>query len=60
MKRNGVQIIEVNDAKKLADFAATGKKARQSLVPKLFDQDFLNRVEKSVADFRAAHPESSK
>jgi TRAP-type C4-dicarboxylate transport system substrate-binding protein len=60
MKRNGVQIIEVNNPKMLADFAATGKKARQSLVPKLFDQDFLNRVEKSVADFRAAHQGSSK
>lgn len=53
MKRNGVQMIEVSDQKTLKEFAAIGKKARQSLVGKLFDQDFLNRVEKTVDDFRA-------
>jgi TRAP-type C4-dicarboxylate transport system substrate-binding protein len=54
MKKNGVQIIEVNVPATLQEFAAIGKKARQSLVGKLFDQDFLNRVEKTVTDFRAA------
>jgi len=54
MKKNGVQIIEVNAAAMLQEFAAIGRKARQSLVSKLFDQDFLNRVEKTVADFRAS------
>ena len=53
MKRNGVQIIEITDPKTIDEFYTTGKKARQSLVGKLFDQEFLNRVEKSVADFRA-------
>jgi TRAP-type C4-dicarboxylate transport system substrate-binding protein len=53
MKRNGVQIIEITDPKTLEDFYATGKKARQSLVGSLFDQEFLNRVEKAIADFRA-------
>lgn len=53
MKRNGVQIIDITNPKTLEEFYATGKKSRQSLVGKLFDQDFLNRVEKSVADFRA-------
>jgi len=54
MKKNGVQLIEVNAAAMLQEFAAIGKKARQSLVGKLFDQDFLNRVEKTVTDFRAS------
>jgi len=54
MKKNGVQIIEVNAAAILQEFASIGKKARQSLVGKLFDQDFLNRVEKTVTDFRAS------
>jgi TRAP-type C4-dicarboxylate transport system substrate-binding protein len=54
MKKNGVQIIEVNAPAMLQEFAAIGKKARQSLVSKLFDQDFLNRVEKTVTDFRAS------
>jgi TRAP-type C4-dicarboxylate transport system substrate-binding protein len=53
MRKNGVTILEVADPKMLKEFAATGKKARQSLVGKIFDQDFLNRVEKAVADFRA-------
>jgi TRAP-type C4-dicarboxylate transport system substrate-binding protein len=60
MKKNGVQMIDVTNPKTLEDFYATGKKARQSLVGKLFDQDFLNRVEKSVSDFRAAHKGTSK
>ncbi len=55
MKRNGIQIIEVTNPKTLQEFSAKGKIARQSLVGRLFDQDFLNRVEKSVTDFRAAH-----
>ena len=58
MKKNGVQVLEVADPKMLKEFAATGKKARQSLVGKLFDQDFLNRVEKAIADFRAAQGKS--
>jgi hypothetical protein len=53
MRRNGVTVLEVADPKMLKEFAATGKKARQSLVGKLYDQDFLNRVEKAIADFRA-------
>lgn len=60
MKRNGVQMIEVTNPKTLEEFYATGKKARQSLVGKLFDQDFLNRVEKTVGDFRAAHKGGNK
>jgi TRAP-type C4-dicarboxylate transport system substrate-binding protein len=54
MKKNGVQVIEVNTPAMLQEFAAIGKKARQSLVGKLFDQDFLNRVEKTVTDFRTS------
>jgi TRAP-type transport system periplasmic protein len=53
MKRNGVQIVEITSPKTLDEFYATGKNARQSLVGKLFDQDFLTRVEKAVNDFRA-------
>jgi TRAP-type transport system periplasmic protein len=53
MKRNGVQIVEITSPKTLEEFYATGKKARQSLVGRLFDQDFLSRVEKAVNDFRA-------
>lgn len=55
MKKNGLQVIEVNSEKTLREFVETGKTARQSLVGKLYDQNFLDRVEKTVADYRAKH-----
>ncbi len=53
LKKNGLQWIEVTDRKTLQEFQNTGKSARQSLVGKLYDQAFLDRVEKILADFRA-------
>jgi TRAP-type C4-dicarboxylate transport system substrate-binding protein len=53
LKKTGVQTVEVKDPKILADFVVAGKKARQSLVGKLYDSDFLQRVEQAVADVRA-------
>lgn len=55
MKKNGLQVIDVTSDKTLREFEATGKTARQSLVGKLYDQAFLDRVEKTVADYRAQH-----
>ena len=55
MKKNGLQVIDVTSATTLREFAATGKAARQSLVGKLYDQAFLDRVEKTMADYRAKH-----
>jgi TRAP-type transport system periplasmic protein len=52
MKKNGLQVIEVTSPIILKEYLATGKAARQSLVGKLYDQGFLDRVEKSLADFR--------
>ena len=53
MKKNGLQMVEVTSPKTLEEFQATGKKARQSLVGRLYDQAWLDRVEKIVGDFRA-------
>ena len=55
MKNNGLQVIDVNSETTVREFVATGKSARQSLVGKLYDQAFLDRVEKTVADYRAKH-----
>lgn len=52
LKKTGVQITEVKDKKLILEYGAAGKKARQALVGKLYDQSFLDRVEKSIADFR--------
>ena len=54
LKKSGVQWVEVTDKKTMQDFQATGKAARQSLVGTLYDQAFLDRVEKILADFRSA------
>jgi TRAP-type C4-dicarboxylate transport system substrate-binding protein len=53
LKKNGIQWIEVTDKRTLQEFQRTGRIARQSLVGTLYDQAFLDRVEKILADFRA-------
>jgi TRAP-type C4-dicarboxylate transport system substrate-binding protein len=54
MKKNGLQIIEGNSPQALKEYQSAGKRARQALVGKMFDQNFLDRVEKSLDDFRTA------
>jgi TRAP-type C4-dicarboxylate transport system substrate-binding protein len=54
MKKNGLQIIEVNSPQTLKEYQAAGKRARQALAGKVYDQGFLDRVEKSLDDFRKA------
>jgi TRAP-type C4-dicarboxylate transport system substrate-binding protein len=58
LKKNGVQVVEANTPKAMQDYNAAGKRARQSLVPKLYDQAFLDKVEKTIGDFRAQHKSS--
>jgi len=53
MKKNGLQVVDVTSQQTLQDFQAIGKRARQSLVGKLYDQAWLDKVEKVVSDFRA-------
>ncbi|MBX2991143.1 MAG: TRAP transporter substrate-binding protein DctP [Bacteroidetes bacterium] len=53
MKKSGIQLIDVPSQKTIDEYVAAGKKARQSLVGTFYDQDFLNRIEKSLAEFRA-------
>ncbi|MBI5471557.1 MAG: TRAP transporter substrate-binding protein DctP [Ignavibacteriae bacterium] len=54
MKKAGIQLVDVTSQSAIQEYVAAGKKARQSLVGKLYDQDFLDRVEKSVTDFRSS------
>jgi TRAP-type C4-dicarboxylate transport system substrate-binding protein len=53
LNRSGVQVIEASAATAMKEYNAAGKRARQSLVGTLYDQSFLDRVEKTIADFRA-------
>lgn len=52
MKKAGIQFTKITDENQLKSFTEAGKKARQSLVGKLFDQEFLTQVENYVLDFR--------
>jgi len=53
LAKNNVQVVDATSPQQLKEFAEVGRRARQSLVGKLYDQDLLTRVEKAVADFRA-------
>jgi len=52
IKKAGIQFTQITDKNQLKSFSDAGKKARQSLVGKLFDQEFLTQVENYVLDFR--------
>lgn len=54
MKKSGIQLIEVTSQQAVQDYIAAGQRARRSLVGTFYDQDFLERVEKAVEEFRAA------
>jgi TRAP-type transport system periplasmic protein len=55
LKKNGIQIVDVTSPKSIQEYTDAGKRARQSLVGKLYDQALLDRVEKTIADYRAKH-----
>jgi TRAP-type C4-dicarboxylate transport system substrate-binding protein len=52
MKKNGMQVIEVNSPQILKEYQAAGKRARQALAGKVYDRGFLDRVENSLDEFR--------
>lgn len=58
LKKHGIQVVEANTPRAMQDYNAAGKRARQSLVGKLYDQPFLDKVEKTIRDFRAQHKPS--
>ena len=53
LQKRGITILTA-DQKELQDYIEVGSKSRRALVGKLFTEEFLNRVEKSVADYRIA------
>jgi TRAP-type C4-dicarboxylate transport system substrate-binding protein len=52
LKKNGITVVDVSSDQTLAEYAKLGAQARAALVGKLYDQSFLAKVEKAVADFR--------
>jgi TRAP-type C4-dicarboxylate transport system substrate-binding protein len=58
LKKSGITIVSGKSPNVMQEYEEIGKRARQSLVGKLYDQPFLDRVEKTIADFRAGEPHS--
>ncbi len=53
IKEAGIQFTNITDTAEIAGFNASGKKARQALVGKLYDQELLDRVEGMLTEFRS-------
>lgn len=53
LKKNGVQPVSVSGDPAVQEYVEAGRRARRALVGKLYDQAFLDRVEKTITDFRA-------
>ena len=52
LKKNKITFTKP-EAKEIPRYEEIGKNARRLMVGKLYSEDLLNRVEKSLADFRA-------
>ena len=53
LKEAGITFTEIKDQKAIEGFYTSGKKARHDLIGKLYDEDFLQRVESLVQEVRA-------
>jgi TRAP-type C4-dicarboxylate transport system substrate-binding protein len=52
LKNNGITIIDPPALSEHESYEEIGKIARQSLVGKLFTQDIVDRIEKTLSDYR--------
>lgn len=57
LKETGISFTTITDKSKIEGFYQSGKKARQDLVGKLYDQEFLQRLEGMLAEFRSKKEE---
>lgn len=53
LKKNGIQITSVKFPEDIQKYREMGRRARRALVGRLYSEDLLNRVEKSLQEFRA-------
>jgi TRAP-type C4-dicarboxylate transport system substrate-binding protein len=58
IREEGIEFTKLNDQTKKSDFYETGKKTRRLLIGKLYDEEFLNKVEGKVEEFRIKHDEN--
>lgn len=55
LKKNGIQVASMKFSEDIQKYQEMGRRARRALVGRLYSEDFLNRVEKSLQEFRAKH-----
>jgi TRAP-type C4-dicarboxylate transport system substrate-binding protein len=51
LKKRGITFTETKD-KEVQEYIAAGLRARRMLVGKMYDEDFMKRVEKAAEDFK--------
>jgi TRAP-type C4-dicarboxylate transport system substrate-binding protein len=51
LKKRGITFTEAND-KEIQEYITAGIRARRMLVGKMYDEDFMQRVEKAAEDFK--------
>jgi TRAP-type C4-dicarboxylate transport system substrate-binding protein len=52
IKKEGIQLIENTNASQLGKFNEAGKMARRTLIDRLYDEQFLTKVESLVKEYR--------
>lgn len=52
LRKQGLKFSEPISQKSVEEYEESGRKARQSLVNKLYTEEFLNHIEQTLADFR--------
>jgi len=56
IKKAGIRFTQVKDKAEIEKYYASGKTTRRMLIGKLYDENFLNRVEADVEQFRSQSP----
>ncbi len=52
LKKNGIIVLGAPSSKQRAEYSDIGKKARVSLVGRLYSKELLSKIEKALQDFR--------
>lgn len=53
LRKRGITMLAATE-KDLQEYVEVGSRSRRALVGRMYSEDFLNRVEKAIADFRKA------
>jgi TRAP-type C4-dicarboxylate transport system substrate-binding protein len=53
LKETGITFTTIDDKNKVSSFYQSGKKARRDLIGKLYDEDFLLKIEGLLEKYRS-------